>query len=66
MIHQPPCCSGGRIWNPYSGPGGFRDSQGSWRMNWTGLQFTEASMFKPMISKATKPKTSDRTPVTPR
>jgi hypothetical protein len=35
------------------------------RMNCTGSQFTEASMFRPMISKAMKPKTATD-PASPR
>jgi len=35
-------------------------------MNSTGFQFTEASMFSPMISKAMTPKKIDSTPAVPR
>ena len=63
--HQPPSLNGAmRI--PYSGFGGSSASQGSWRRNWIGLQWTEANMFRPMISKAMKPKISDTTPRLPR
>ena len=44
---------------PYAGAGGSSASQGNCRTNWIGLQFTEASMFRPMISKATKPQSSE-------
>ena len=51
---------------PYAGAGGSSPSQGSWRMNCTGFQFTEASMFSPMISKAMKPQTIEAMPTKPR
>ena len=35
-------------------------------MNWTGLQFTDAHMFSPMISNAANPNTSDKVPSAPR
>jgi hypothetical protein len=56
---------GGRLM-PYSGAGGSRPSQKSWRTNCTGSQPTEASMLKPMISKATRPQKSEMKPVQPR
>ncbi len=51
---------------PYSGFGGSSASQGNWRTNSIGLQWTEANMFRPMISKAMKPKISEITPSVPR
>jgi hypothetical protein len=51
---------------PYFGAGGSSASHGSWRMSCTGLQFTEANMLSPMISKAMKPQISDATPRKPR
>jgi hypothetical protein len=49
--------------SPYFGAGGSSASQGSWRNELDGSQFTEASMLRPMISKAMKPKNSeDRVP----
>ena len=66
MIHHPPSASGGITLKPHSGPGGSSASQGSWRTNCTGSQLTEASMLKPMISKAKKPKMSDATPSLPK
>ena len=47
---------------PYSGLGGSSASQGSWRKNWIGLHLTEASMLRPMISKAAKPDIKERMP----
>ena len=44
---------------PYSGFGGSSDSHGNCRTNSIGLQFTDASMLRPMISIATMPH-SDR------
>jgi hypothetical protein len=61
-IHQPPLSRGTNGENPYSGPGGSSDSQNSWRTNWTGFQPTDAHMFRPMISNAMNPNTSDATP----
>ena len=65
ISHQPPSLSGG-IFSPYFGAGGSSASQGSWRRNWIGLQFTDASMFSPMISRAMNPQSSDAKPVQPR
>jgi hypothetical protein len=65
ISHQPPSFSGGML-SPYFGAGGSRANQGSWRMNSMALQFTEASMFRPMISKAMKPNSRDRVPRPPR
>ena len=47
---------------PYAGGGGSSASHGSWRTNWIGLQFTDAHMFSPMISMATKPNINEATP----
>ena len=44
---------------PYSGFGGSSDSQGNCRTNSIGLQFTDASMLRPMISIATMPHAID-------
>jgi hypothetical protein len=63
--HHPPCASGGKR-SPYSGAGGSSASQNSCRMNCNGFQFTEASMFRPMISKAMMKNRMDSTPVVPR
>ena len=65
MSHQPPWFSGG-IRRPQEGAGGSSPSQGNSRMNCTGSQFTEASMLRPMISKAMKPQTMDNRPQVPR
>ena len=56
--HQPPSAFVERrnAARPYSGFGGSSASQGNWRTNWIGLQCTEASILRPMISKAKKPK----------
>ena len=63
--YQPPCCSGGTC-NPYWGGGGSRASHGSCRMNSTGSQPTEAHIFRPMISKARNPKSSENVPAVPK
>jgi hypothetical protein len=65
ISHQPPWASGGSR-SPYSGAGGSRASQNNCRTNWRGFQFTEASMFSPMISKARMKNRMDSTPVVPR
>ena len=65
MSHQPPSFSGGRC-RPYCRLGGSSASQNSWRTNWIGLQWTEASMLSPMISMAMKPQSSEASPVQPR
>jgi hypothetical protein len=51
---------------PYSGGGGSRANQKSWRTNWIGSQFTEAHMLRPIISIAMKPHTREATPAAPR
>ena len=66
ISHQPPSFSGGMILRPYPGGGGSSASQGSWRMNWTGSQFTDAHMLSPMISMAMNPHSSEASPVQPR
>ena len=53
--HQPPSCNGGKILRPCLAEGGLRARNGSILMNRMGFQSTEASMFRPMISKAMKP-----------
>ena len=65
ISHQPPSLSGGKL-RPLEGAGGSSASQGSWRMNSTGSQFTEAHMLSPMISIAMKPQSSEARPVQPR
>jgi hypothetical protein len=65
ISHHPPCSMGGKR-SPISGGGGSSASQGSWRTNSTGSHPTLAHMFRPMISKATKPKISDISPAVPR
>jgi hypothetical protein len=49
-----------------AGDGGSSASHGNWRMNWMKFQFTDASMFRPMISIAMNPQISDKRPVVPR
>ena len=65
ISHHPPSFSGGKLM-PYSGFGGSSESQGSWRTNSIGLQFTDASILRPMISIATMPQTIEARPVKPR
>ena len=66
ISHQPPSLSGGKRCRPLPGGGGSSASQGSWRISWIGFQLTEASMLRPMISKATKPQIRDARPNQPR
>src|SRR6516225_6036901 len=61
--HQPPCASGSMILMPAAGGGGSSASQGNCRTNSIGLQFTDAHMFRPMISIAKKPNTNEAMPV---
>ena len=56
--HQPPSFSGGSR-RPYLGSGGSKDRNGSILMKRRGFQSTCASMFRPMISMAMKPQTSE-------
>ena len=63
--HQPPFCRFGMC-RPLAGDGGSSASQGSWRTNCTGFQWTEANMLSPMISNAMKPQISESKPVVPR
>jgi len=65
ISHQPPSCSGGRR-SPYFAAGGSSASHGNCRTNWIGSHPTEAHMFRPMISMAMKPQSSDANPVKPR
>ena len=65
ICHQPPWFRGASA-RPLPGGGGSSASQKSWRMNWIGSQFTEASMFMPMMLKASVPKISEATPRPPR
>jgi len=65
ICHQPPWFKGASF-RPLPGAGGSSDSQNSWRTNCTGSQFTEASMFMPMMVKANTPNSSDIVPSTPR
>ena len=51
---------------PYSGLGGSSDSQNSCLTNWIGLQFTEASMFMPMMVNHSKPQNREAKPRRPR
>ena len=51
---------------PYSGFGGSSESQGNCLTNSIGLQFTDASMLRPMISIATMPHMIEARPVKPR
>ena len=53
-------------WRHSLASGGSSESQKNCRMNAIGLQFTDASMLRPMISIAITPHTSDRKPVVPR
>ena len=63
--HQPPSFIGGKL-RPYTGAGGSRASQNSWRTNWIGSQLTEANMLKPMMLKAKVPRMSEARPKPPR
>jgi hypothetical protein len=54
MMYQPPSLSGGML-SPYSEPAAPAPARTAAGMNSMALQFTEASMFRPMISKAMKP-----------
>ena len=65
ISHQPPSLSGGKLM-PYSGFGGSSESQGNCRTNSIGLQFTDASMLRPMISIATMPHMIEAIPRNPR
>ena len=48
------------------GGGGSSASQGSWRTNWIGFQFTDASMFSPMISMQMNMHSAEARPSQPR
>ena len=65
ISHQPPSCSFGKC-RPLPGAGGSSASQNSWRRNCDGLQPTDAHMFRPMISNAMNPNSSENTPSVPR
>ncbi len=60
ISHQPPSFSGGKMDRPCLAEGGSSDRNGSSLMNRITFQSTCASMFRPMISNATKPHTMDR------
>ncbi len=65
ICHHPPWFNGASP-RPAPGGGGSSASQNNWRTNWIGSQFTEASMFMPMMTKAMAPNMSDMVPSTPR
>ena len=61
ISHQPPRSRGGRD-RPYSADGGSRERKGNILMKRRTFQSTCASMFRPIISMATKPQTRDAIP----
>ena len=63
--HQPPSFMGGKL-RPYTGAGGSKASQKSWRTNSIGFQLTEANILKPMMLKAKVPKMSEARPKLPK
>jgi len=65
MMNQPPSLIGGMD-RPYTGLGGSNESQKSCLTSWIGLQFTEASMFMPMIVNQIKPQNREARPRRPR
>ena len=66
ISHQPPSSSGGNSDRPCLADGGSSDRNGSILMKRITFQSTDAHMFSPMISIATKPQAMDSMPSTPR